>query len=313
MKPRKEIANVPLSELNTYVSFDFETTGINSKTCEIIEIAAVKVEKGDISDAFQTLVKPKEPIPRAITQLTGISNKMVATAPTISDVLPNFLDFIGDNLLIGHNIASYDLHILNRYSEHITGNSVSNFYVDTLHLAQKLFPGLSCNLLTLSCYCNVRIEDAHRALADSKTVHYCFLYMMSSFPDFYICPKQFIPMNKRPVKSSTRQVYEDVPDDIYFHPVQKIDISNKILCLTGLFNNGSKEQITEIITKNGGICKNSVTRKTDFLVIGEYGFYSSKTKTALNLQKEDAKVLIVSEDALFDFLLNETERSYPDE
>lgn len=100
------------SECNRFICFDLETTGLSVKTAEIIEISPIKMEDWEMSDCFNTFVKPSKPIPYEITELTGITNADVANAPEISEILPEFLKFINDEILLGHNISCYDLPIL---------------------------------------------------------------------------------------------------------------------------------------------------------------------------------------------------------
>ena len=88
---------------DTYVVFDLETTGFSSVKDKIIEIGAVKVVEGRITERFSTFVNPKRPIPFEITQLTGISDQMVMDAPDIESVLPDFMEFVGDAVLVAHN------------------------------------------------------------------------------------------------------------------------------------------------------------------------------------------------------------------
>ena len=89
----------------TYVVFDIETTGFSAVTDRIIEIGAVKVEDGKITDKFSTFVNPKRPIPFRITELTGITDEMVIGSLDIETILPQFIEFIGDAVLVAHNAS----------------------------------------------------------------------------------------------------------------------------------------------------------------------------------------------------------------
>lgn len=99
--------------LNTYVAdyvvFDLETTGISPKTDEVVEISAVKVEHGKVTDEFSTLVNPKQRIPYGASRVNGITDDMVAEAPFFEQVLEEFLEFIEGFVLVGHNIARFDM------------------------------------------------------------------------------------------------------------------------------------------------------------------------------------------------------------
>ena len=95
-----------------YISFDIETTGLDPDNDRITEISACRFVKGEYSEEFTTLINPKIPIPKNIISLTGITNKMVEDAPFISDVLPDFINFIGTTPLVGHNI-DFDYNFVN--------------------------------------------------------------------------------------------------------------------------------------------------------------------------------------------------------
>src|SRR5215203_3852534 len=107
----KTFANRNLDE-TVYVVFDFETTGAKTPPCRVTEIGAYRVSGSKITGEFHTLVNPETPIPFFITQLTGISDRMVRYEPKFRDVASDFLDFIGDSVLVAHN-ASFDMRFLN--------------------------------------------------------------------------------------------------------------------------------------------------------------------------------------------------------
>ena len=150
----------------TYVVFDLETTGFSAIKDKIIEIGAVKVEQGKITDRFSTFVNPKVPIPFEITQLTGITDQMVLDAPDIETVLPQFLTFVGDAVLVAHN-ASFDVGFIEqncRYQE-ITPDFTS---VDTVALARILLPTLSKYKLNIVANAlHISLENHHRAVDDA--------------------------------------------------------------------------------------------------------------------------------------------------
>ena len=95
-----------------YVVFDLETTGLSPTADEIIELSAIKVKNQKAVQTFSTLVKPSRPIPSGATAINGITNQMVANSPSICEAVKNFLDFIGNEVLVGHNIHSFDLNFM---------------------------------------------------------------------------------------------------------------------------------------------------------------------------------------------------------
>lgn len=161
--------------MNNYVIFDLETTGLNSKAAEIIEIAALKIKDENVIDEFSTLIKPRNPIPAATSEFNGITNDMVSDAPKISDVLPLFSNFIKDSILAGYNIASFDLPILRRIYHDELNIELHNYYVDILQIARKQLPDLPTHgLSTIASFLGVSPEGAHRALRDCYITLACY-------------------------------------------------------------------------------------------------------------------------------------------
>ncbi|MGL4831634.1 MAG: exonuclease domain-containing protein [Propionibacteriaceae bacterium] len=152
----------------TYVVVDLETTG-TAFSDSITEIGAVKVCNGVILDQFSSLVNPQRPISALVTQLTGITNAMVATAPPLTDVLPRFLSFARGCVLVAHN-ARFDMGFLQR-SGAMLGYDWPDFPVlDTVTLARNLLPRSEVpnyKLGTLAAYFNTSIQPNHRALDDA--------------------------------------------------------------------------------------------------------------------------------------------------
>ena len=114
-----------------YVLFDLETTGTSSNYDKVIEISAVKVQSGVIVDEFSRLVNPGRSIPYAASMVNHITDDMVAEAPEFEEILQAFMDFVGDSILVGHNINSFDMKFLYRDSERYFGQTVTNDYIDS--------------------------------------------------------------------------------------------------------------------------------------------------------------------------------------
>ena len=149
-----------------YVVFDIETTGFSPLSDRIIEIGAVKVVNGTITDKFSTFVNPDIPIPFRIEQLTSINDSMVLPAPKIDKVLPDFLKFCEGCALVAHN-ASFDVSFIAHNAEEL-GLPFDPTVLDTVTLARILLPQLNrYKLDTVAKALNVSLENHHRAVDDA--------------------------------------------------------------------------------------------------------------------------------------------------
>ena len=163
-----------------FVVFDIETTGFSPEKNNIIEIGAVKVSKGKIVDRYSVFVNPKEPIPYRITQLTGISDEMVADAPFISEILPEFLEFAKGCVLVAHN-AIFDMGFIMRKAAdlHI---SQEFSYLDTLAAARVLMPKMGKYTLDSLCKeLKISLENHHRAVDDAGATAEIFVAFIEMF------------------------------------------------------------------------------------------------------------------------------------
>ena len=159
---------------SSYVIFDLETTGFSPELNNIIEIGAVKVKDGKIIDRFSAFVNPKEPIPFRIEQLTGINDGMVINAPGIETVLPEFLDFSKDCVMVAHN-ADFDTSFIIKKA-HLLGLKPEFTIVDTVSMARILLPQLNrFKLDTVAKALNISLENHHRAVDDAECTAYIFL------------------------------------------------------------------------------------------------------------------------------------------
>ncbi len=154
---------------------DLETTGATAADCEITEIGAVKYLGGELAGTFQTLVNPGSEIPPYITVLTGITQSMVVEAPSIGEALPTFLEFIGDAVIVGHNVR-FDLSFLNAAAERLGYGRLPNRSVDTLGLSRRLVRSEVRNLKLSSLAAHFRAPHppTHRALDDAKATAHVF-------------------------------------------------------------------------------------------------------------------------------------------
>lgn len=183
-----------------YIVFDLETTGISPNYDSIIEISAVKVVNKKVTDTFSSLVNPERPIPYGATAVNGISNEMVADEPVLDEVFPQFIEFIGDNILVGHNIQSFDMKFIWRAAEELFGKTISNDYIDTLPMARRCLPQLGHHrLVDIAAYYTISTSGAHRALNDCLMNQQCFERMVQERVKYSqkICPRCGGEMRRR--------------------------------------------------------------------------------------------------------------------
>ena len=154
------------SFLDSYVVFDLETTGFQPNIHKIIEIGAVKVKGGVITDRFSSFVNPNVPIPYKIEELTGINDTMVMDAKVIEEVLPEFIEFCNDSVMVAHN-ADFDMGFIN-YNMALLGIKREYTVVDTVGLARNLLPALNrFKLDTVAKALGISLENHHRAVDDA--------------------------------------------------------------------------------------------------------------------------------------------------
>ncbi|MDR2903240.1 MAG: PolC-type DNA polymerase III, partial [Clostridiales bacterium] len=157
-----------------FVVFDIETTGLKKETCEIIEIGAVRVSGGKITETFNELINPHVLLPTKIIELTKITDDMLKDKPPIDEVLPRFFSFVGDAALIAHN-AAFDTGFIQQNALKI-GLSLNHTVLCTVELARMLLPGLQNHKLgTLAKHFEVSLENHHRASDDAAATAEIFL------------------------------------------------------------------------------------------------------------------------------------------
>ena len=158
-----------------YTVVDIETNGLISGVSEIIEVSALKYRNEVLQDSFSTLIKPTNHISWFITRLTGITDEMVENAPDINEVMQAFYDFIGKDILIGHNV-NFDVNFLYDNLWIHNGLILDNPFIDTLRLARKALPQLPDHKqTTVAEYYGIATVGAHRALRDCEICNACYL------------------------------------------------------------------------------------------------------------------------------------------
>ena len=161
----------------TYCVLDIETTGLSRQTEKITEFGIMKMKNGEIIDTFECFVNPEKPIPPRVVEVTHITDDMVKDAETIDKVMPKVLEFVGDSVIVAHN-ATFDVGFI-KYNAEQLGLEFNNPYIDTLALAKGIFPDLKkYKLGYIAENLNIKVDVAHRALADVETLVAVFKVML---------------------------------------------------------------------------------------------------------------------------------------
>lgn len=164
---------------DSFCVFDIETTGLNKKYEKITEIAVCKVKDGKIVDEFTTFVNPEKHIPEEVQNLTHITDDMVKDSPTIEEVLPQFIEFTKDSILVAHN-ASFDVGFMAHFAAE-QKLEFTPYVIDTLTIARENYTSVENHKLgTLAEFLGVELEGAHRAINDTRATAKVFVKMIEN-------------------------------------------------------------------------------------------------------------------------------------
>lgn len=234
--------------LNTYVSIDLETTGLNPKTDKIMEIGALKVVNGRITDTYATFIQPRRQLDGRIAALTGITDMMLEGAPGVEHVIREITAFCGNLPLLGHHVI-FDFSFL----KHAAVNSGLGFEktgMDTLTLCRMFMPEEEKKNLSAACaFYRVSMGEAHRALADARGTHELYQKLQHLYgeekPEAFMEKPLIYKVKKE--QPATKRQKEYLRDLVKYH---RISLSVQIDYLT----------------------RNEISRITD-QVISQYGKY----------------------------------------
>lgn len=221
--------------VDDYVIFDLETTGINCNKDKIIEIAAIKVRRGEVVEEFHSLVNPEIPIPASASAVNGISDDMVIDAPVIEALLDEFLEFIRGEVLVGHNIASFDMNILYDTVLRFNGMALDNEYIDTLLIARKLLKkGVDIEDHRLSTLCEFYDADfsrAHRALNDCYMVEECIKGMRNDMKEFGFASERTVSIKEKTIEAVTDKEWKIKIQEMLNKLIAEFELPEKSLYL----------------------------------------------------------------------------------
>ncbi len=283
-----------------YVVIDTETTGLDPARDHIIELAAVRVRNGQPAETYQTLVKPPYPIDAFITELTGITNEMLKDAPAIKNVIADYVAFLGEDIILGHNV-NFDINFIYDASIEHTEQPVCNHYVDTMGLSRRIYPEWKHHRL-VDLIKNLRVQGgaAHRALSDAHYTKRCYDALQSAMDAKGLTLEAIKPIKQNYARDMRPQTDQfDVGSPIY----------RKTFVFTGAMERMVRKDAMQIVLNLGGFCGDSVNQDTNFLVLGNAGYSTSfaggksaKRRKAEKLKAEGEDIEIISEDVFLDML-----------
>jgi DNA polymerase-3 subunit epsilon len=297
MRSKNSIIDFP----SDYVVIDLETTGFSPTFDSIIEIAAIRYRNDNPVAEFSSLINPEIEIPINIQYLTGISDEDVSDCPTINDVISEYVDFIGNDIIIGHNVG-FDINFINKNFK----KGLDNNYINTVRISHKLNPALESHSLS-SLKDLYKIEAlSHRALGDCESTALVFQKMKveilsnSSFEEFkkLFRNKGYTPnLKMSDIKTDNTEFDED---NFFF---------NKKTVFTGKLERYTRREAAQLVVDLGGMVSNTISSKTDILVVGDMDYSSalagritSKHKKATELQQQGSNITIMSESDFIELL-----------
>ena len=293
-----------------YVVVDIETTGLSPQYDEIIEIVAIKYKSGEKADVFSTLVKPEYEIDEYITELTGITNEMVATAPKIADCIAEFKEFIGNEIIVGYNV-NFDVNFLYDNLMECCDEKLSNDFVDVMRIAKRVLPELSHHRQKdIAEFFGISIDGAHRAEADCLMCNECLENLKNEIKASGVTLEDFIhsyKLSRSYNGISAKGISTEKTEFNEEHP-----LFGKVCVFTGTLEKMQRKEAMQLVADLGGIPSDAVTKKTNYLILGNNDYCktikdgkSSKQKKAEKIILEGADLQIIPEIVFYDIVIEE--------
>lgn len=285
------------SFLPDYTVLDLETTGFHQST-EIIEIGALRVRDHQVVDRYSCLVSPRQAITPFISQLTGIRNEMVKNAKKIEEVLPDFLDWLGEDVLVGQNIE-YDLSCIYRHSEECGLAFLTNDYADTLTLSRVLLPELTQHKLSALCaYFSIPQEKAHRALDDSLSTMRVYESLKEVFLEKEERDEEFAYHCARISSTNVIKKKKFIPHSFdKNHPFYA-----KRMVFIGALEKMPRSKAEKKAQEKGAIVTQSIDHHTYYVIIGSYENTDKRLCKANALRENGLDIHFLTENEFYKYL-----------
>lgn len=292
-----------------YTVVDLETTGLSARYNHIIEISCLKYREGKELSRYQTLIKPPEPIPYIIECITGIKNEMVTDSPTFNDVAREVWEYLEGEIIVGHNI-NFDINFLYDNFKITLDKGFSNDFVDTLRMSRRLLPDIKFTgigghgLDNLCHYFGIVLPEIsrHRATGDCLLTNEVF----KRLKDFVI--EHNIDLSALVKSSSRKLMLQNIQSDSNNFDASHI-FFDKNCVFTGKLEKFLRADAAQIVANIGGRCEKGVTKKTNFLIVGDMdyreglkGYETIKMQKAKSLIEQGQDLQIIPESAFYDLV-----------
>ena len=265
---------------DNYIVVDIETTGLDPVKDCIMEVSAVKYRKNRKVDDYVVLIKIDRRVPLHITELTGITNEMLEGALDVNFALQGFIDFIGEDILVGYNVP-FDLAFINYASERYCLRSIFNDYIDVMQIAMEKLPFLGrAKQIVVAKYFGLDIEGSHRAFTDCEICNGCYQKLK----------ELSVPLYSMPVKQVLLEVLPDVQANKPF-------LGKKFLFMGCLYKWYIKNLI-DVVEKLGSTVCSDVSSLPDIVVVGtadQAVLESKEFLSLIELKKSGRKIALLKD------------------
>lgn len=293
-----------------YVVVDLETTGFSPTYDDIIELCAIRVRNNEIVDCFVSLINRDEEIciDGFISELTGITQDMINSAPDIKDIFPKFLDFIGSDVIVGHN-TNFDINFIYDRTMQIIGKPFTNDFIDTMMFSRRLYKNdRHHRLVDLAKRFSIDYSGSHRSKKDCEITKDCYDALYREVIASYGSENEFLKIKKQTASAiCSHDTSTNITDFNKSHILY-----GKVCVLTGTLEKMTRKEAMQIICDLGGINANSITKKTNLLILGCNDYCksikdgkSNKQKKAEKMQLDGFDISIIPEDVFYEMINTE--------